>query len=224
MKNIADLASGVKVLPAHYFHRQDSSDDHLFYNFPRKVVHIDDDALAALNSVYEDFLPAGGVYLDLMSSWRSHYPLNLKPSRVVGLGMNADEMADNPQLDQFAVHNLNQQPELSYEDHAFDAVTCAVSVQYLTQPVRVFAEVYRVLKPGGVFIVSFSNRCFPTKAVAVWLSTNDSEHIALVGRYFEQSGAWVDLSAMQTDPTNGYPTYANPLYVVWARKMHHDGA
>ncbi len=209
------------MFPTHFFQRQDASDDRLFYSFPRKVVHIDDDALAALTSVYQDLLPTGGIYLDLMSSWRSHYPLALKPARVVGLGMNADEMADNPQLDKFIVHNLNQQPVLPYEDQSFDAVTCAVSVQYLTEPLRVFSEVYRVLKPGGTFVVSFSNRCFPSKAVAVWLSTNDSEHIALVGRYFEQSGEWTELSAMQTDPANGYPTYANPLYVVWARKVNH---
>lgn len=207
------------IFPPEFFDRQDPSDDAFFYSTPRKVVHIDDDAIASLTSVYTDLLPPGGVYLDLMSSWRSHYPDDLKPSRVVGLGMNAEELVDNPQLDKYIVQNLNKNPVLPYETDLFDAVTCAVSVQYLTNPVAVFAEVHRVLKPSGIFVVSFSNRCFPSKAVAVWLSTSDQEHIALVGRYFERAAAWQDLTALQTNPTDGYPRHANPLYVIFARKL-----
>lgn len=204
--------------PPDFFVRQDMSDDSFFYSAPRKVVHIDKNAIDALGSVYQALLPAGGIYLDLMSSWRSHYPSELKPTRVVGLGMNADEMADNAQLDKYVVHNLNHRPNLPYESNLFDAVTCAVSVQYLTNPVPVFAEVNRVLKPNGVFVVSFSNRCFPTKAVEIWLSTTDEQHIALVGQYFQLSGNWAELTAQKTNAEEGYPREANPLYVVWAKK------
>ncbi|MEP6988079.1 MAG: class I SAM-dependent methyltransferase [Chloroflexota bacterium] len=204
--------------PADFFERQDMSDDSFFYSSPRKVVHIDANAISALKDVYLGLLPVGGTYLDLMSSWRSHYPPELKPSRVVGLGMNADEMRDNEQLDKYVVHNLNQNPTLPYDSNLFDAVTCTVSVQYLTDPVSVFAEVNRVLKPGGVFVVSFSNRCFPNKAVAIWLSSSDEQHIALVGQYFQLSAKWTDLTAQKTNPAEGYPPQANPLYVVWARK------
>jgi SAM-dependent methyltransferase len=206
------------ALPPEFFRRQDPSDDGVFYAFPRKVVHIDEDAIAALGGAFLDLLPARGVYLDLMSSWRSHYPAELRPARVIGLGMNAEEMLDNPQLDKFIVHDLNSNPRLPYEDSLFDAVTCTVSVQYLTEPVAVFKEVNRVLKPGGIFVVSFSNRCFPTKAVAVWVATTDEQHLALVGRYFDLSGNWKDLTAQQTNPLEGYPRGADPLYVVWARK------
>lgn len=205
-------------LPPEFFRRQDPSDDSLFYSFPRKVVHIDENAITALGSAFLDLMPAGGVYLDLMSSWRSHYPAELRPARVVGLGMNAEEMQDNPQLDEFIVHNLNANPRLPYEDNFFDAVTCTVSVQYLTDPAAVFKDVNRVLKPGGIFVVSFSNRCFPTKAVAIWVSTTDEQHLALVGRYFDLSGNWEDLTAQQTNPLEGYPRTADPLYVVSARK------
>jgi hypothetical protein len=206
--------------PSEFFQRQDPSDDSYFYSFPRKVVHIDENAIAALSSVFRELLPDGGIYLDLMSSWRSHIPPERKPARVVGLGMNAEEMADNPQLDKYIVHNLNENASLPYESGLFDAVMCNVSVQYLTQPTAVFREVNRILKPGGVFIVSFSNRCFPQKAVAIWLSTDDEQHIALVGRYFQDSANWVDLTAQQTDPADGYPINADPLYVVWARKAN----
>ena len=204
--------------PADFFERQDMTDDRFFYSTPRKVVHIDENAIGALTAVYQELLPAGGTYLDLMSSWRSHYPTELKAERVVGLGMNEDELADNPQLDKYVVHNLNQNPSLPYESNLFDAVTCAVSVQYLTNPIAVFQEVNRVLKPNGVFVVSFSNRCFPNKAVAIWMSSSAEQHIALVGQYFQLSGKWADLTAQKTNPAEGYPKQANPLYVVWARK------
>lgn len=201
------------VFPEEYFDKQDRSDDALFYLLPRKVVHIDAVAIANLQSQLAALLPPGGIYLDLMSSWRSHLPDELHPKRVVGLGMNADEMADNPQLDKYVVQNLNQNPRLPFEPDDFDAALCTVSVQYLTDPMAVFAEVHRVLKPGGVFVVSFSNRCFPSKAVAVWLATSDTQHMALVAQYFEQSAAWQDINAVYATPAD-----ADPLYCVWAVK------
>lgn len=199
--------------PAEYFQKRDPSDDDLFYAIPRKVVHIDDHAINAVKQHFSQLLPPGGTYLDLMSSWRSHLPGGLNPARVVGLGMNGEEMADNPQLDDYVVHNLNKNQQLPFEDEAFDAAFCTVSVQYLTEPVKVFAEVNRVLKPGAVFIVTFSNRCFPTKAVAVWLNGNDKQHMALVAEYFEHAGNWVNIQAEQTRRL-----MSDPLYAVYAYK------
>lgn len=203
--------------PREYFQRIDESDDGQFYTTARKVVHIDDGAIQALREQFAVLLPENGTLLDLMSSWRSHLPEALKPKRVVGLGMNAEEMADNPQLDRYTVQNLNLNPMLPYEDDAFDGAFCTVSVQYLTQPTAVFSEVRRVLKPGGIFIVSFSNRCFPTKAVAVWQGTGDRAHLALVTAYFEQSGGWEDVTAWQK-PGKGWLAQGDPLYIVHGRK------
>jgi SAM-dependent methyltransferase len=199
--------------PDEYFLRQDMSRDELFYTTGRKVVHIDDHAIAAVRHHLGDLLPPGGVYLDLMSSWRSHLPDDLSPARVAGLGMNADEMADNPQLTDYVVHNLNADPILPFDDAEFDGAFCTVSVQYLTRPIEVLRDVNRVLKPGAPFLMTFSNRCFPTKAVAIWLATTDRQHIALVSSYFEESGGWVDLQASITS-TPG----VDPLYAVWAKK------
>jgi SAM-dependent methyltransferase len=204
--------------PADYFRKQDTSDDELFYQVARKVVHIDEGAIHALREQFAQLLPANGAWLDLMASWRSHLPDTLKPSSVVGLGMNAEEMRDNPALTSYVVQNLNKNPVLPFDDHAFDAAFCTVSVQYLQRPVDVFAQVHRVLKPGGMFIVSFSNRCFPTKAVAVWTATSDSQHIALVSRYFEESAAWQDLNAIRKEASRGWFSAADPLYIVHARK------
>lgn len=190
------------------FARIDPSDDHYFYAYERKVVHIEAGAIEALRAHYADVLPAGGTVLDLMSSWRSHLPDGLGP--VTGLGMNAPEMADNPALTDFVVHDLNLNPVLPYADGTFDAVVCAVSVQYLTKPVEVFTDVRRVLKPGAPLVVSFSNRCFPTKAVAIWRSTGDRDHIQLVGVYLRSAG-FDDVRAANL------PSPDDPVYVVEGR-------
>lgn len=205
-------------LPPEYFQRQDNTNDSLFYTMPRKVVHIDDAAIAALSQLFGDLLPPSGTYLDLMSSWRTHLPNSLSPAHVTGLGMNHDEMADNLQLDDFVIHNLNQKPTLPFDDDQFDAVLCTVSVQYLTCPIEVFSEINRVLKPGAVFVVSFSNRCFPSKAVAVWRSTNDEQHVTLVAHYFAASGGWSDVETRHKPGQMRMFGVSDPLYVLWAYK------
>ena len=157
-------------------------------------------------------LPGGGRLLDLMSSWRSHLPPGLA-AEVVGLGLNAEEMADNPQLSRHVVHDINRDPRLPFEDATFDGVMCAVSIQYVTQPVRLLREVHRVLRPRAPFVVSFSNRCFPTKAIALWLGTSDVQHLTLVRAYFEAAGGWTDAREEDRSPGAG----GDPLYAVWAR-------
>ena len=198
--------------PAAYSREDDTSDDH-FYADPRKVVHIDEGAIAALGRLYADVLPAGGRLLDLMSSWRSHLPAGFRAKDVVGLGLNAEEMADNPQLTRALVHDVNVDPRLPFGDGEFDGVMCAVSVQYVLHPLRLFREVHRVLRPGAPFVVSFSNRCFPTKAVAVWLGATDQQHLTLVRAYFETAGGWTDAKEDRSPGEDG-----DPLYAVWARR------
>ncbi|MEB3226490.1 MAG: class I SAM-dependent methyltransferase [Synechococcus sp.] len=164
----------------------DPSDDQLFYDYPRFVTHVDDHFIAQLTQLYEKLLPSDGRILDLMSSWVSHLP-DFAFQEVVGHGMNAAELAKNPRLDRYFVQNLNLNPQLPLEDASFEAVLMSVSVQYLQYPEAVFAEIQRVLTPGGVCIVSFSNRMFYQKAIAAWRDSSDSEHIQLVSRYFTQT-------------------------------------
>ncbi len=198
------------------FDKQDPTPDFLFYAQVRKVVHIDEAAIGALTALYRELLPPGGAILDLMSSWRSHLPPDMRFSRVSGLGMNKDELADNPQLTDYLIHDLNTNPALPYKDAEFDAACCAVSVQYLQKPAVVFREVRRVLKPGGVFVVSFSNRCFPTKAVHVWLETSDTEHMQLVALYFAASGGWAQITMRDCSAPGARLFQCDPLYAVWA--------
>lgn len=202
--------------PAREFRRFDEDDDSVFYAFPRRVVHIDDDAIAALTRLYSALVPTGGRVLDLMASWRSHLPADFG-GVAIGLGMNALEMAENPQLRAAIVHDLNRQPGLPFANAAFDAVICAVSVQYLTRPLDIFRETRRVLRPGAPFIVSFSNRCFPEKAVALWRSTDDQRHVEIVRAYFSESAdaafTWGAVEAFEHIPQRG-----DPLYAAWARR------
>ena len=205
---------GDGVLPPTAYTRDDESPDDRFYLPPRKVVHIDDGAIAALGRLYADVLPGGGRLLDLMSSWRSHLPADFRTGEVVGLGLNAEEMEDNPQLTRHVVHDVNREPRLPFDDASFDGAACAVSIQYVTHPLRLFREVHRVLRPGAPFVVAFSNRCFPTKAVAVWLETTDAQHVALVQAYFDKAGGWTEITTEDRSPRGD----ADPLYAVWARR------
>ena len=174
-------------LPDGAFAKQDGGDDLAFYAPARLVTHLDEGAVAALTARYRTLLPEKGRVLDLMSSWVSHLPDECSYREVVGHGMNAEELTANPRLDRWFVQNLNRDPVLPLGADAFDAALCCVGVQYLQQPVAVFGEVRRVLNSGAPFIVSFSNRCFPTKAVAIWRALDIDGHAALVRFYLERA-------------------------------------
>lgn len=196
------------------FQRYDETDDTDFYRQPRLVVHIDDQAIAATTQLFREYLPANGRILDLMSSWRSHLPTDVQYEQVVGLGMNATELEQNPQLTDHVVHDLNRQPRLTFEKDYFDGGTLTVSVQYLTDPVRIYQEVARVLKPGAPFITVFSNRMFPTKAVNIWQSMDDRGHQELVRSYYEQSLLFDQIEVLDRSPRG----WSDPLYAVVGRR------
>ena len=195
------------ALPARAFEKADPSPDPLFYAEPRFVTHIDDGAIRAVTDIYRRTLPAGGVILDLMSSWVSHLPDEVAFSRVIGHGMNAEELAANPRLDDWFVQDLNTEPALPLDASSVDAACLCVSVQYLQQPVAVFGEVGRVLRPGGPLVVTFSNRCFPTKAVAIWQALDGANQQRLVSTYFAQAG-FVRSKTEQSIRPGGDPIWA----------------
>ena len=203
--------------PAGFFDRADDGDDAVFYAPERFVTHIDDGAIRAVGELYDE-LGLDGVVLDLCSSWISHFLR--RPERLVITGMNAAELAANPMADEWFVRDLNADPGLPLDDATFDAVTCCVSVDYLTRPLDVFAEAARVLRPGGTFVCTFSNRCFPTKAIRGWLSTGDGGRAAIVRRYFELTAGFGAPIAQQraTSP------FGDPLFAVWARRPETDEA
>ena len=162
----------------------DSSDDRLFYGAPRFTQHVDDGFLAQLTELYRRLLPAGGAVLDVGASHISHLPEEVEYSTVAGMGLNAEELSRNRRLNTFVVRNLNEEPRgWPHGDQTFDAVVCCVSIQYFQRPEEVMAEIYRVLKPGGVLVISFSNRMFGTKAIAAWRDGTGYSRSQLVKQY-----------------------------------------
>lgn len=200
---------GYARFPDGFFARSDESDDGHFYTPIRMLQHIDDGAIAAVGTLYDE-LGIDGRVLDLMSSWVSHFAT--PPQHLSVLGMNWTELDANPMAANAVAHDLNLNPELPFNDNHFDDVVCAVSVDYLTQPLEVFEEVARVLRPGGRFVCVFSNRLFPTKAIRGWLASSDTQRCQIVATYFALTSGWSQATIEQR-PT---PPGADPLFAVWA--------
>ncbi len=206
------------------FARTDQTLDSRFYGGPRMVDHIDATAIDSISRLYGELIAKGGKVLDLMSGWKSHIPTSLELDKVIGLGMNEEELKENRRLNDFVIHDLNENPTLPFEDNYFDAVICTVSVEYMTHPVAVFKEVGRVLKAGSPFIVTFSNRWFPPKVVAIWTQVHEFERLGLVSEYFELSEKFKELNTLSVrglprpaeDKYFGQLQVSDPVYAVWA--------
>ena len=200
---------------ADYFQRVDESDDRDFYVVPRLVIHVDEHGSAALTEFYGRVLKSSARVLDLMSAYHSHLPDDREYAKIVGLGMNVTELLENMVLRGGVVQDLNRLPALPFADDSFDACLISFSIQYLTQPVRVLADVARVLQSGGDIYVAYTNRLFPTKAVAVWRACSDAERTQLIGSYFAEAGGYTDITAERlVEGGAGF----DPLYVVSARR------
>jgi len=197
------------------FTREDESDDGIFYQSSRLVYHIDDSAVGALTKYYGGCFKDGEDVLDICSSWVSHYPTEWNGGNVVGLGMNEYELSQNKQLSSYVSKDLNVDPTFPFEDGSFDRVTCVVSVDYLNKPKEVFAEIGRVLRPGGTAMLAISNRCFPTKAFRIWLQTSDLEHVFIAGSFFHYSGLFDPPSCDDVSPN---PGSSDPVFMVKATK------
>ena len=198
-------------LPSGAFRRYDETPDEEFYRTPRLVTHIDDSAIAAVTQLYRELFPPGGEILDLMSSWVSHLPEEVRYQRVVGLGMNEEELKRNPRLDEYVVQNLNRTPELPFGSAEFDGVGICVSLDYLTRPIEVLREAGRVLRVGAPLVVTFSNRCFPDKAVAIWRQLDDKGHVRLVEQYLKEAGNFMNVRDLDRSPRRWF---SDPLYAV----------
>ncbi|MGH8977050.1 MAG: class I SAM-dependent methyltransferase [Acidimicrobiia bacterium] len=204
------MTDSSRGFPRDFFARQDETDDARFYDFPRFVTHIDDDAIRAVGALYEE-LGVDGAVLDLMGSWVSHFVTT--PAELTVLGMNADELAANPQAASWLVHDLNADPRLPFANDSFDHATCCVSVDYLTRPIDVFREIARVVRPGGRFVTTFSNRLFPTKAIRGWLFAEGDAHQEIVSGYFAGAGGFAPAERRLCTPLDHR---GDPLYAVWA--------
>jgi SAM-dependent methyltransferase len=203
----------------------DDSDDRLFYDSPRFVTHVDEGFIQQLTEVYRDRLQPNTRIFDMMSSWVSHLPDEMTFAHVEGHGLNGQELAKNPRFDHYFVQNLNDNPKLPLDDHSFDAVLNTVSVQYLQYPEAVFSEIHRILKPGGIAIVSFSNRMFFQKAIQAWRDGSEASRVELVKRYFRAVPGFGEPNAIvRQSPAPSMLQWlgvsgGDPFYAVIAQKM-----
>lgn len=201
--------------------RQDETDDARFYGQARLVQHLDARCRQELAACYGRLLQPGSRVLDLMASHDSHLPPGA--FELAGLGMNAEELAANPRLGERVVHDLNADPHLPWADGCFDAALCTASIEYLTRPTEVLAEVARVLRPRGLVAIAFSDRWFPGKAIAVWGRLHEFERVGLVLHLLRRAG-FVGLQSESLrgarrpadDKHAGQRDRADPLFLVSA--------
>ncbi|MGK7884722.1 MAG: class I SAM-dependent methyltransferase [Crocosphaera sp.] len=213
------------LLTPHQREKLDPGNDQEFYTFPRFVTHVDEGFIDQLTNLYQERLKPQTRILDLMSSWVSHLPDDLEFDHVEGHGMNEEELAKNSRLDHYFVQNLNENPKLPLKDQDFDAVLITVSVQYLQYPEAIFSEIHRILKPGGIVIVSFSNRMFYQKAISAWRDGTDALRIQLVKNYFRSISGFTKSEVIMN--VSSLPSFlqmlgmigADPFYAVISQKV-----
>ncbi len=211
--------SGEAPLP-----RDDDTDDALYYRTPRLVHHLDDTARHHVRSLYGRLLEPQTRILDLMSSWESHLPDSLQSCRVEGLGLNEQELEANGRLSNYLIHDLNRQSILPFAESSFDAVVCTVSIEYICRPRHVLSELARIIKPGGILVITVSERWFPGKQIHPWADLHPFERQGLVINYLLDQGSFDNI---QTESIRGYPRPAgdrysgqmgssDSLYFIWA--------
>lgn len=205
--------------------RSDDSPDELFYREPRMVQHLDSTARETIRKQYGQLIAPDSRILDLMGSWDSHLPRDLSLERLTVLGMNEKEIEANTRATDRLITDLNQNPSLTFDSNSFDAIICTASVEYLTDPLSVFAELHRVLKPGGILALAFSNRWFPPKAIKIWSQLHEFERLAMVMEMFHKTSGFKGLTTLSRrglprpddDPHWQFP-YSDPVYMAWGRK------
>jgi hypothetical protein len=210
----------------HNFARKDNQPDIKFYSSPRLVHHLDSLARSIVRDIHDIYLKNRESILDLMASWDSHLPETFSSSQLTVLGMNLKELKANPIADDHIVQDINQYPILPFQEKSFDGIICTSSVEYLTKPIEVFNEIARVLKPGGICVMTFSNRWFPPKVVLIWEELYEFERVGLVIDYFLKTQSFEEITTVsyrgrsrpQDDKYYGSVPYSDSVWGVIAKK------
>lgn len=214
-------------LPFDYpFTRENEVADPIFYAKPRLISHLDRQAREHLQAFYGEKLDNGGKILDLMASWQSHLPEKLADCRVTGLGLNQEELSQNPQLQDFLVQDLNKEPSLPFAENSFDAVICTVSFEYLLNPLPILTDLARIIRPDGQLLLAISNRWFPGMEISIWGQLHDFERQGLILGLLRRTELFTSLSSQSLrgyprpmdDPHAGRFAESDPLFFVTARK------
>ena len=201
--------------------KSDISDDEIFYQQPRFVHHLSDSFRTRLTSLYSEYLLNHHIILDLMSSWVSHLPTNIRYKKVIGHGMNQAELSSNERLDSFFVQNLNKKQNMPIEDSSIDVGLIVAGWQYLQYPEKVSLELSRIIKSDSLLIISFTNRAFWTKAPNIWTYSSEEKRIEYVTSVLTANGWRIEkvLNEKTQDKKlfGFYSSESDPFFSVIAR-------
>ena len=201
--------------------KSDISDDEIFYQQPRFVHHLSDSFRTRLTNLYSEYLLKHYIILDLMSSWVSHLPSNIRYKKVIGHGMNQAELSSNERLDSFFVQNLNKKQSMPIEDSSVDVGLIVAGWQYLQYPEKVSLELSRVIKSDSLLIISFTNRAFWTKAPNIWTYSSEEKRIEYVTSVLTSNGWRIEkiLNEKTQDKKlfGFYSSESDPFFSVIAR-------
>ena len=201
--------------------KSDISDDEIFYQQPRFVHHLSDSFRNRLTSLYSEYLLNHHIILDLMSSWVSHLPSQIRYKKVIGHGMNEAELSSNERLDRFFVQNLNKKQNMPIEDSSVDVGLIVAGWQYLQYPEKVSLELSRVIKSDSLLIISFTNRAFWTKAPNIWTYSSEEKRIEYVTSVLTSNGWRIEkiLNEKTQDKKlfGFYSSESDPFFSVIAR-------
>ena len=168
--------------------KMDIANDQIFYQQPRYVQHMSNSFRTRLTSLYSQYLLNHHVILDLMSSWVSHLPSNIKYKKVIGHGMNEAELSSNKRFDEFWIQNLNNTQNMPIEDSSIDVGLIVAGWQYLQYPEKVSLELSRIIKCDSLLMISFTNRAFWSKAPNIWTYSSEEKRIEYVSSVLSANG------------------------------------
>ena len=211
----------MEVLSSYQRQKLDESNDEDFYSDPKFVYHLDSNFRNYLSSVYQNEISDYSTVLDLMSSWDSYLPSKKTYKKVIGHGLNKDELERNKILNSFWVQNFNVNQDIPLESESVDFCLMVAAWQYLQYPERLTKEIVRILSEGGKFIISFSNRAFWHKAPNIWTSSNEEERIKYVRKVLITNGFKEPkiIKKFNNETFNILPFFKNdPFYCLIASK------
>ena len=178
----------MEVLSNYQRQKLDESNDENFYSDPKFVYHLDANFRNYLSNIYKNELKDNSTVLDLMSSWDSYLPPEIKYKKVIGHGLNKKELEKNKNLNSFWIQNFNSSQKIPLDSGSIDYCLMVAAWQYLQYPENLAKEIARILSNKGKILVSFSNRAFWHKAPNIWTASTEEERLKYVRKVLISNG------------------------------------
>ena len=178
----------MEVLNNYQRKKLDESNDEEFYSEPKFVYHLDANFRQYLSDVYNKEISDYSTVLDLMSSWDSYLPKEKKYKKVIGHGLNKQELEKNKIFDSYWIQNFNLNQEIPLDGGSIDYCLMVAAWQYLQYPENLTKEIVRILSNQGKIMIAFSNRAFWHKAPNIWTTSTEEERIKYVRKVLITNG------------------------------------